>query len=290
MQGKANAASCNANLFCYSERNSLLQGGQNICSSVREEALEVSVCLKFNIHNVALVRFAQGSWGWLGLDAIELLHTKQHPQAVARAPLSLCSAGALQPSPRAPAGPNDLRALARTTPAAENLSSTLGSVHSWDCLTHMPASRRRFFCRPFIAGALPAKPRQLAHVSQPSNKPLSNNDVILRGGGVQGGKKCFVICITPHQRCWWNYLELTAPKRLSNVIFLRYFLFFSFLFSLGCDVSNRPLWYGLFGDVVQLATIELQFAMYNSQGLLSLGRARSCQVYCFTGTPGRWRD
>lgn len=236
------------------------------------------------------MRFAQGSWGWLGLDAIELLHTKQHPQAVARAPLSLRSAGALQPSPRAPAGPNDLRALARTTPAAENLSSTLGSVHSWDCLTHMPASHRRFFCRPFIAGALPAKPRQLAHVSQPSNKPLSNNDVILRGGGVQGGKKCFVICITPHQRCWWNYLELTAPKRLSNVIFLRYFLFFSFLFSLGCDVSNRPLWYGLFGDVVQLATIELQFAMYNSQGLLSLGRARSCQVYCFTGTPGRWRD
>lgn len=89
-----------------------------------------SICLKFNIHKVALVHFAQGSWGWLGLDAIELLHTKQHPQAVARAPLSLCSAGALQPSPRAPAGPNDLWALARATSAAENLSSTLGSVHS----------------------------------------------------------------------------------------------------------------------------------------------------------------
>lgn len=50
-------------------------------------------------------------------------------------------------------------------------------------------------------------------------------------------------------------LELTAPKRLSNVIFLRLFFFFS---SLRCDVFNRPLRYGLFGDVVKLAAAKPQ--------------------------------
>lgn len=43
-------------------------------------------------------------------------------------------------------------------------------------------------------------------------------------------------------------LELTAPKRLSNVIFLSCFFFF--FPSLRCDVFNRPLRYGLFGDIV----------------------------------------
>lgn len=48
-------------------------------------------------------------------------------------------------------------------------------------------------------------------------------------------------------------LELTAPKRLSNVIFL------SFFFPpLRCDVFNRPLRYGLSGDVVKLAAAKPQ--------------------------------
>lgn len=51
-------------------------------------------------------------------------------------------------------------------------------------------------------------------------------------------------------------LELTAPKRLSNVIFLS--LFFFFFFPLRCDVFNRPLRYGLFGDVVKLAAAKPQ--------------------------------
>ena len=84
-------------------------------------------------------------------------------------------------------------------------------------------------------------------------------------------------------------LELKAPKRLSNVIFSS--LFFC---SLRCDVFNRPLRYGLFGDVVKLAALNsspnLRFVAYNSHGLLSLGRAHSCKVYCFTGTLGRLRD
>lgn len=51
-------------------------------------------------------------------------------------------------------------------------------------------------------------------------------------------------------------LELTAPKRLSNVIFLFFFFFFSL--SDVRPVFNRPLRYGLFGDVVKLAAAKPQ--------------------------------
>lgn len=128
--GKGKCCQLHCQLVLLLRMQQTASGRAKYLSSVTEEALEVSACLKFNIHKVALMHFARGSWGWLGLDAIELFHTKQHSQAAARAALSLCNAGALQPSTRAPAGPNDLQALASTTPAAENLCSTLGSVHS----------------------------------------------------------------------------------------------------------------------------------------------------------------
>lgn len=128
--GEGKCCQLHCQLVLLLRMQQIASGRAKHLSPAREEALEVSARLKFNIHKVALAHFARGSWGWLGLDAIELLHTKQHPQAAARAALSLCNAGALQPSTRAPAGPNDLQALASTTPAVENLCSTLGSVHS----------------------------------------------------------------------------------------------------------------------------------------------------------------
>lgn len=89
-------------------------------------------------------------------------------------------------------------------------------------------------------------------------------------------------------------LELMAPKRLSNVIFLSLFFFF-FFFSLS-DVmfSIGPLDMGSLGMLLNLLLLNrspnLRFVPHNSHCLLSPGRAHSCKVYCFTGTLGRLRD
>lgn len=84
-------------------------------------------------------------------------------------------------------------------------------------------------------------------------------------------------------------LELTAPKRLGNVIFSRVFLLPSdVMFSIG------PSDTGSSGTLLNLLLLNcspnLRFVPRHSHGLPSLGRARSCKVYCFTGTLGRLRD
>lgn len=73
-------------------------------------------------------------------------------------------------------------------------------------------------------------------------------------------------------------LELTAPKRLSNVIFLSLcFFLFSLFFPLRCDVFDRPFRYGLFGTLLNLLlpnhSPNLRFVPHNSHCLLSPGRA-----------------
>jgi len=112
------------------------------------------------------------------------------------------------------------------------------------------------FRRRCIVGILSAKPTELAYVSplgfSRTIKPYRNELSLLRAEGVEEERDASLsalLHITDADRI--TDLELTAPKRLRSVIFF-------FFPSLRCDVFNRPLRYGLFGDVAKLAAAERQ--------------------------------
>lgn len=93
---------------------------------------------------------------------------------------------------------------------------------------------------------LSAKPTELAFISplgfNHMIKPYSNEPVALRVEGAEEGRDAafsVLLHITDADRI--IDLELMAPKRLSNVIFLSWFFLFFFFPPLRCDVFNRPL-------------------------------------------------
>lgn len=139
-----------------------------ILFSAREEASEVPLCLKINIHSAAFVDFAQGiGGGSLGLDAEEKCHARKHtlglwPQLcwsllpAVQTPWLLQSPFALQILSLRQTPCQLLktfqvlllsgRAVKRSPVAIHSLCTTKQqSVYSRDHPTHQPASRNWVF-------------------------------------------------------------------------------------------------------------------------------------------------